>query len=266
MLSWYQAHRDEVHGFIVWGLRYNLFLNVSALTYVVFAVGLFALGARHHAAVVRGEQGPAQFPEGYFTLLALQLVPLTVTGFVLRDGYIIATRVGTLFVVVIVYGMVSSRDGTFTAFRYKAGMMVLLSAAILGTMVWLASRTVRGLVHDYEKWIAWVSVAGMLLYVVRGQWVVAKALFWHFLRGNYTIKRFSLQTVRFVGFVTQAVHYGFVPTAAVPLFGYDPIFLQAMMGAAGVACIILGSLIGYVWGSVARRRKASLGAGTPATR
>lgn len=265
MLDWYVDHRDEIRGFIEWGLRYNLFLNVSALMYVIFAVGLFALGARHHAAVIHNEAGPGQFPEGYFTMLAVQLVPLTVTGFVLQDGYIIATRIGTLFVLVMVYGLVSSQDGTFTAFRYRLGLAVLLSAAVLGTMVWLISATVRGIVHDYEKWIAWTSVAIMLLFVVRGQWAVAKALFRHYLQGNYTIKRFSLQLVRFLGFSTQAIHYGFIPTAAPALFGYDPIFLQAFIGAIGVTGVILGSLIGFLFGSRARYRKTHLAGGGSAT-
>jgi hypothetical protein len=264
VLGWYGAHRDEVHGFIEWGLRYNLFLNISALMYVIFAVGLFGLGARHHAALVHGEVGPGQFPEGYFTMFAVQLVPLTVTGFVLLDGYIIATRIGTLFVVVIVYAMVSSRDGTFTAFRYRAGLAILLSSATLGTMVWLISATARDFVHDYEKWIAWISVAVMLLFVIRGQWAVAKALFRHYLQGNYTVKRFSLQMVRLIGFATQAVHYGFRPTAAAPLFGYDPIFMQAVMGTLGVVGIILGSVVGFIIGSRARHRKIPLGTSNPA--
>jgi len=263
MPDWYLAHREEIRGFIEWGLRYNLFLNISALMYVVFAVGLFALGARHHAALVRGEVGPGQFPQGYFTMLAVQLVPLTVTGFVLQDGYIIATRIGTLFVVVMVYGMISTRDGTFTARRYRAGLTVLLSVAILGTMLWLISSTMHELVRDYEKWIAWTSVAVMLLFVVRGQWAVAKALFSHFMQGNYTVKRFSLQMVRLIGFATQAIHYGFVPTAAAPLFGYDPIFLQAVMGTIGVVGVIIGSVIGFVLGLFGRLRRSPL-KGNPA--
>jgi hypothetical protein len=255
MWDWHQAHLRDIHDWLELGLRYNLFLMASALMYVIFAAGLFALGAQYHAATVRREVGPLQFPEGYFTMLAAQLVPLTITGFVLLDGYIIATRIGTLFVVVIVHGMVSSKDGTFLAWRYRAGMTVWLSVAILGTMVWGASSTVRGLVHDYEKWIAWTSVVFMIVFVVRGQWVIAKALFRHFIQGNYTIKRFSLQVVRFFGFAFQAVHYWLVPTAAAPLFGYDPIFLQGLLGTLGVTGVLVGSIIGLIWGAEARRRK-----------
>jgi hypothetical protein len=168
-------------------------------------------------------------------------------------------------VVVIVYGMVSSPDGTFTARRYRLGMTWLLSAAILGTMIWLASATVRALVHDYEKFIAWIAVGGMLLYMVRGQWTVAKALFRHFLHGNYTIKRFSLQFVRLIGFGGQAIHYWFVPTAAAPLFGYDPIFLQAVIGAIGVTGIMVSSLLGLIFSAAARLRGRPAG-GSPAMR
>ncbi|MFI5011516.1 MAG: hypothetical protein ACHQAY_04125 [Hyphomicrobiales bacterium] len=259
MLDWYQTHQREIHDWLEWGLRYNLFLMVSALMYVVFAAGLFALGAKYHAATVRKETGPGQYPEGYFTMLVAQLLPLTITGLVLLDGYIIATRIGTLFVVVIVHAMVTSKDGTFLAWRYHAGMMMWLSAAILGTMVWGASPAVRRIVHDYEKWIAWISVGFMIVFVARGQWVIAKALFWHFLQGNYTVKRFSLQMARFFGFAFQALHYWLLPTAAAPLFGYDPIFLQGLIGTVGVTCVILGSIIGLVVGTGARRQKVSPG-------
>jgi len=59
--------------------------------YVIFAVGLFTLGAQYHAAMIRKEPGPGQFAHGYFTMLTIQLVPLTITGFVLQDAYIIGT-------------------------------------------------------------------------------------------------------------------------------------------------------------------------------
>jgi len=128
---------------------------------------------------------------------------------VLQDEYIIGTRLGTLAVVIVVYGMISSRDGTFDAWRYRLWMTFWLSVAILGPMVWLESIHMRVFVHDYEKWIAWLSVVAMIAFVVRGQWVIVKALFQHFVQGHYTIKRFSLQVVRFLGFAFQAVHYWF---------------------------------------------------------
>jgi hypothetical protein len=223
--------------------------------YVIFAVGLFTLGAQYHAAVIRKEPGPGQFPEGYFTMLTIQLVPLTITGFVLQDAYIIGTRLGTLAVVIVVYGMISSPDGTFHGWRYRLWMTFWLAVAILGPMVWIESARLRAFVHDYEKWIAWLSVIAMLVFVVRGQWAIMKALFRHFVQGNYTVKRFSLQIVRFLGFALQAIHYWFVPTAAAPFLGYDPIFLQGFTGAVGAASVVIGSLLGLIFGTAARRHR-----------
>jgi hypothetical protein len=255
MLDWYLAHQADIREWIAWGLAYDAFRKMSALMYVIFAVGLFALGAQYHAAMIRKEPAPGQFAHGYFTMLTIQLVPLTITGFVLQDAYIIGTRLGTLAVVIVVYGMISSRDGTFEAWRYRAWMTFWLSVAILGPMVWLESLRLRAFVRDYQNWIAWLSVVAMIAFVVRGQWVILVALFRHFVQGHYTVKRFSLQVVRFLGFGLQAIHYGFVPTAAAPFFGYDPIFLQGLTGAIGAACVIIGSLMGVIWGTGARRNK-----------
>jgi hypothetical protein len=51
------------------------------------------------------------------------------------------------------------------------------------------------------------------------------------------------------------VHYWLAPTAAAPFFGYDPIFLQGLTGAIGAASVIVGSLLGLLWGTEARREK-----------
>jgi hypothetical protein len=255
MLDWYLVHQAEIQDWIAWGLAYDAFRKTSALMYVIFAVGLFALGAQYHAAVIRKEPGPGQFAHGYFTMLTIQLVPLTITGFVLQDPYIIGTRLGTLAVVIVVYGMISSRDGTFDALRYRVWMTFWLSVAILGPMMWLESLRLRTFVHDYQNWIAWLSVIAMIAFVVRGQWVIVITLFRHFVQGHYTIRRFSLQVVRFLGFGLQAVHYWFVPTAAAPFLGFDPIFLQGLAGAIGAACVVIGSLLGLIWGTAARRDK-----------
>ncbi|HEY6257237.1 MAG TPA: hypothetical protein VIY51_15745 [Xanthobacteraceae bacterium] len=257
MPEWYLAHQADIHDWIAWALAYNAFRKLSALMYVIFAVGLFALGAQYHAAIIRKEPGPGQFAHGYFTMLTIQLVPLTVTGFVLQDEYIIGTRLGTLAVVIVVYGMISSRDGTFDAWWYRRWMTFWLSISILGPMVWIESVRLRAFVHDYEKWIAWLSVIAMIAFVVRGQWVILQALFRHFMLGNYTIKRFSLQIVRFLGFAFQVIHYGFAPSSAEPFFGYDPIFLQGLTGAIGAASVIIGSLAGLIVGTRARREKRS---------
>src|ERR1700686_336415 len=174
MLDWYMVHQADIHDWIEWGLAYNAFRKISPLMYVIFAVGLFTLGAQYHAAMIRKEPGPGQFAEGYFTMLTIQLVPLTITGFVLQDPYIIGTRLSTLAVVIVVYGMISSRDGTFEDWRYRLWMSFWLSVAILGPMVWIESVRMRSFVHDYEKWIAWLSVVAMIAFVVRGQWVIVK--------------------------------------------------------------------------------------------
>jgi hypothetical protein len=255
MFDGYWAYQADIQHWIAWGLYYDAFRKVSALMYVVFAVGVFTLGAQYHAAMIRKEPGPGQFPEGYFTMLTVQLVPLTITGFVLQDPYIIGTRLGTLAVVIVVYGMISSPDGTFHAWRYRLWITFWLAVAILGPMVWLESPHLRAFVHDYQNWIAWLSVIAMVAFVVRGQWVILQALFRHFVQGNYTIKRFSLQVVRFLGFALQAIHYWFVPTTAATFLGFDPIFLQGFTGAVGAASVIIGSLLGLIWGSGARRDK-----------
>src|SRR6266567_1517462 len=255
MQAWYLAHQEQMRYWLEWALYTDAFRKLSALMYVIFAVGLFALGAEYHAATVRKDRSIGQFPEGYFTMLAVQLLPLTITGFVLHDPYIIGTRIGTLLVVLIVYGMVTSANGTFDTLRYRLWTTFWLSVAILGPMVWVESDIVRAFVYDWEKWIAWSSVVVMILFVVKGQREVAKALFLHFVRGNYTVKRFSLQVVRFFGFALQAIAYWFVPSEAQPFLGFDPIFLQAALGTLGVSIVIVGSVLGFIWGTKARHRK-----------
>jgi hypothetical protein len=255
MLDWYLAHQDDIHEWLAWGLANDAFRKFSALMYVIFAVGLFGLGAAYHAAVIRNEPGPGQFAHGYFTMLTVQLVPLTITGFVLQDAYIIGTRLGTLAVVIVVYGMITSRDGTFVAWRYRLWMTFWLSAAILGPMLWIESVRLRTFVHDYQQWIAWLAVVTMVAFVVRGQWVILMALFRHYMQGHYTVKRLSLQTVRFLGFASQALHYWLAPTAAAPFFGLDPIFLQGFAGALGAGGVIVGSILGLIWGTAARQQR-----------
>jgi hypothetical protein len=255
MQAWYLAHLEQIRFWLDWAIYTDAFRELSALMYVIFAVGLFALGAEYHAAMIRKDRSIGQFPEGYFTMLAVQLLPLTITGFVLRDPYIIGTRLGTLLVVLIVYAMVTSAYGTFNTLRYRLWTGFWLSVAILGPMVWFESETLRTFVRDWEKWIAWSSVAAMLLFVVKGQRAVAKTLFLHYVNGNYSIKRFSLQVVRFFGFAFQAIHYWLVPTAAKPLLGFDPIFLQGALGTIGVTMVLIGSMFGFIWGARARQKR-----------
>jgi len=168
------------------------------------------IGLRRHAAVVRKELRVEQFPDAYFAMLAVQLLPLTITGFVRQDAFVIGTRIATLATVLIVYGVSSSKTGTFDTIWYRLWILFWLSVVVIGPMVYVGSRTLQQFIADYEKWIAYASVAAMVLFVIYGQRVAASTLFNHFVSGNYSIKRFSLQIVRFFGFSLQAIHYGLV--------------------------------------------------------
>ena len=86
MAGFYATHYDLFPFWVHWAMHHNVFLKVSAAMYIVFAVGLFMLGAEYHAAIVRQkpQEGPGQFPPGYFTMLVVQLLPLMITGFVLQ--------------------------------------------------------------------------------------------------------------------------------------------------------------------------------------
>jgi hypothetical protein len=177
-------------------------------------------------------------------MLVIQTFPMAVTGLVLNDLYIIGTRTATLVAALVVYGMIKSRDGSFDTWWHRLWTLFWLSVAVLGAMAWSDSTLLRTFVHDWEKWITWSSVAGMLAFLIRGQLVVAKQLFLHFVRGNYSIKRFSLQLVRFLCLAPQAAHYWLAPSGAPPLFGLDPIFLTCLLGTLGVILVLIGSLLG----------------------
>ena len=120
--------------------------------------------------------------------------------------------------------------------------------------MWMENPRMQTFVHDWEKVIAYSSVVAMLAFVIWGQGVAAKALFQHFVQGNYTIKRFNLQIVRFFGFGLQALHYGFGPLMTAKPFGWtDPIFLQGAIGTTGVSFVLVWAMIGMIRGRHARR-------------
>jgi hypothetical protein len=247
MLNWYTSHETEIRTTFDWTLYFNGFLLASAFLYLIYDLGLWEITLRRHGAVVRREAEVGQFPDGYFTMLAVQLLPLTITGFVRHDAFVIGTRVATLGTVLIVYAISASKSGTFDTVWYRIWILFWLSVVVMGPMVYVESLRLQHFVEEYEKWIAYSSVAAMILFVVYGQRVAASTLFNHFVSGNYSIKRFSLQIARFLGFVFQAIHYGFV-------FGlYDPIFLQGLIGALGVFGVILWSVFGMIRGTAARR-------------
>src|SRR3989344_629048 len=228
-------------------LELNGFLYISALMYVIFAVGLIRLGASYHGATVSGAAGPGQFPEGYFAMLVVQLLPLTVTGFILSDVFVISTRIGTLVAALVVYGLVSSRDGTFDSPRYEWWATFWLAFGVPGTMFWFYSPTMQ--------WIVWSAIIAMFARVIWGQRVAARTLFHHFVAGNYPTRRLRLQIVRFFAFLTQATHYWYVPSKAAPVFGLDPIFLQGAIALLGVAFVLMMALFGFIRGGEARREK-----------
>ncbi len=243
---------------LVWMLRYDGFRLLSALMYVIFGVGLFRLGVKYHAATMCGANNVGQFPPGYFSMLAVQLIPLLVTGLIISDPYIVGTRIWTLVMVLVVYAFTLSKDGTFLASKFRWWVLFWLAVAIMAPMLWAEHTGLRTFVHDWESIIVWVTIGSMILFVVRGQWEVAKALFHHFLAGNYSIKRFSLQVVRFFGFFFQAVHYFFVPSnAPAVIWGtLDPIFVQGAIGTLGVSMVLIWALLGVVRG---KRSKAQDG-------
>jgi hypothetical protein len=240
-------------------LAYDGFRAFSILMYAIFAAGLWRLGTLHHAAVVRGDKEVKQYPKGYFTLLAIQVIPLLMTGVVISDFYVIGTRLVTLLVVVAMYIITTSEDGTFTARRHIGWAFMLILAGMLGALLWSENEAVRSFVRDWEKTISWGSIAVMVLFVFFGQRAVARELFEHFVHGNYTLKRLSLQFVRLLGFLSQTVAYGLVPSKAQPLFGIiDPIFLQGLLGTLGVCFVLFCALAGYARGSGARRQRKTL--------
>jgi hypothetical protein len=251
MLDWYASHSADIESAFQQILYFNGFLLISAFMYVVYDIGLWEIGLRRHGGIVRKDADVGQFPPGYFQMLAVQLLPLTVTGFVRHDVFVIATRLVTLATVLLVYGISSSRDGTFDKLWYRLWLLFWLSASVMGPMVYVESITLQDFVENHEKTIAYSSVVAMIFFVIYGQRVAATTLFQHFVSGNYSLKRLSLQIVRFFGFALQAIHYGYV-------FGWkDPIFLQGLIGVIGVFGVVVSAIFGLVRGAARRRERRS---------
>jgi hypothetical protein len=251
MLDWYASHSADIESVFQQILYVNGFLLGSAFLYLVYDIGLWDIGLRRHGGIVRKDADVGQFPPGYFTMLAIQLLPLTVTGFVRHDVIVIATRLVTLATVLLVYGISSSRDGTFDKLWYRLWLLFWLSASVMGPMVYVESITLQDFVENHEKTIAYSSVVAMIFFVIYGQRVAATTLFQHFVSGNYSLKRLSLQLVRFFGFALQAIHYGYV-------FGWkDPIFLQGLIGVIGVFGVVVSAIFGLVRGAARRRERRS---------
>jgi hypothetical protein len=111
------------------GERCSIGTLASAFMYLLYDIGLWNLGLRRHGAIVRKEAPVGQFPGGYFTMLAVQLLPLTVTGFARHDAFVIATRVVTLVTVLIVYGLSASQipESVPTRSQANSGLLKALS-------------------------------------------------------------------------------------------------------------------------------------------
>jgi hypothetical protein len=225
---------------VSWIIQHDLYRIASELLCVVFCYGLYDLAAKYHAAKVTGGDGPKQYPPGYFVMFTVQLVPLIITGFVRDDAYIIGTRLGTFFMVLLCYALVHSRDGTFSSLRQRIWVTFWFGVAIVGPTVWLREAPMRHFVEDWQTYIAWSTIAAMLAFVVLGEHVTAKELFRHYLKGNYSFRRFSVLFVRFGAFAFQAIHYFVV-------FGWhDPIFWQGVIGALGAFWAIAWAVSGII--------------------
>jgi len=171
-----------------------------------------------------------------------------VAGFVRHDTFIMATRLTTLITVLVVYAISASKDGTFDTTWYRVWILFWISTAVIGPMIYVESTKLQSLVQNNERIISYSSVAAMILFVIYGQRVAAKTLFHHFMNGNYSLKRFSLQVVRFVSFALQAIHYGTV-------YGLtDPVFQQGAIGAGGAMVVVIWSIIGMIIGRVAYKQ------------
>jgi hypothetical protein len=169
MLDWYALHSADIENVFQQVLYFNGFLLLSALMYVVYGIELWNIGLRRHGGIVRKDADVGQFPPGYFTMLAVQLLPLTVTGFVRHDVFVIATRLVTLVTVLLVYGISTSRDGTFDKPWYRLWLLFWLSVSVMGPMVYVESINLQHFVENNEKIIAYASVAAMILFVICGQ-------------------------------------------------------------------------------------------------
>src|SRR5258708_27804420 len=92
----------------------TLLPTFSIAMYVLYAVLLFRLADRYEQAVARGEPPVGLFPDGYFTSFAMQLVPQTITGFVIDDWFLMLSRLLTLVAVLVGYGRLAPARGTIS--------------------------------------------------------------------------------------------------------------------------------------------------------
>ncbi len=241
----------------------HLLLYFSELMCALVCWEMLKLGMDHQTAKCRIAQGAegahevGQFAPGYFTFLTVQTFPLLLTGVVIGDVFITLTRSAMLGIALVTYALTISADGALDNKRMRWWARFWIIALILGTMVWKQSPEVRGFVHDWEKWIAAASVITMLVFFFFGQLRVGLQLWRHFLGGNTTNKRLSIQFKRLLYFAPQAIFYGMVPSSADPislpflsfLGTFDPIFFNGVTGTLGVIFVLALAFFGKLLGA-----------------
>ncbi len=245
--------------------RHALFPPLSTPMCAMFVYGLLRLGYQDQSTKVRsaGRRKVGQFAPGYFTFLTIQTVPMLLTGFVINDDYIMLTRGMMLVATVMVYGMTRSQDGALDTPSNRFWTVFWLVALVVSAMAWIRYAEVRILVREWERWIAAASVITMLLLLI-GQREVASQLYNHYLRGNRTNRRLTLQLERLLYFVPQVIHYWLLPSTAAPIripfthWQFDPILANGVIGTAGVTFVLVCALVGRIAGRSNRREQERL--------
>jgi hypothetical protein len=230
----------------------------SILMYVLYAVLLFRLADKYKQALARGEMPVGLFPDGYFTSFAMQLVPQTITGFVIDDWFLMLSRLLTLAAVLTVYGQIARARGTMSRGRFLAwavGWLVLFVGCLF---VWNQNDALQGFVGHWETALSWICTIVSFVFLWRGQRLVAAELFKHFARGRKTMKRLGLSVVRWFSLAPQILYYHHTHSAAPRILtfilgGFDPILLGAIVSTCGVTLTLLGAALGYLKGSRSRR-------------
>ena len=245
-MNWMAEHGDTLRAIIVSMVEDKAFLVLAAVMYALYCAGIWKIGLDSHTVKATQHGRPEVYPKEYFWMLAIQLVPLTITGAARQDVFIFATRGITLLCVLIVYQMVANESGVFEWKAYRGRICFILSVLFLAPMLWVEYPPLRAAVTAYPTALGWLSVGIMGLFVIYGQGVTLLTIWNRSWSGHYQVRGFGLQIVRFAGFALQAVHYGLA-------FGVtDPIFVQSTLGALGAASIICAYLFGLAMRALAR--------------
>jgi hypothetical protein len=229
----------------------------SIAMYALYAVLLFRLSNRYKQALARGEPPVGLFPDGYFTSFAMQLVPQTITGFVIDDWFLMLSRLLTLAAVLIVYGRIARAKGTMSRGRFYAWAGLWLFVLIGGLFIWNENDPLQDFVRHWKTVLSWICTIVAFVFLWRGQRLVAAELFRHFAKGRKTMKRLGLSVVRWFSLAPQILYYHHTHSAAPRILtfflgGFDPILLGAIVSTFGVTLTLLGAGLGYLKGSRSR--------------